>query len=264
MSDLDLIEQRLRQTFRAVAELPVASIGTEAGVSAIQSSASRFPRHLRVVSLAFVAVVAIAVLALVIAYGPLRSKSSNEPASPGSGIAKSKLQAAINATFDASGYVSTTNTDPSEVIVTNAPDLIETIDSGLVSDIDVGNTEYIASWSFALKSGYHFGPNHCGPHDRYIKMTAEGFATASYSLQGTDVVAHGDVFTVSREGTVTETFVVRSGYVVQITQTFPSAGKAFVTSFSEIGHAPKIVVPPSSEVVSNPHVFYKGCPLNVP
>jgi hypothetical protein len=264
MSDLDLIEQRLRQTFRAVADLPVASVGTEATAGAIDRPSTRFPRHLRVVSIAFVAVVAVAVLALVIAYGPLGSKSSRQPASPGVGIAKSKLQAAINATFDASSYESTTNTDPGEVIVTNAPDLTETIESGLVSEIDVGNTEYIASWSFALKSGYHFGPDHCGPHARYIEMTAEGFASASYSLQGTEVVEHSGTFTVSRDGTVTEMFVVKSDYVVGVSRIFESLGETLVTSYSDIGHAPKILVPPSSEFVANPHVFYKGCPLNIP
>ncbi len=264
MSDLDVIEQRLRQTFRAVADLPVGPVVTEGGASAIHRSATRFPRHLRVVSIAFVAFVAVAVVALVIAYGPLGSKSSREPASPGSGLAKSRLQAAVDATFDASGYVSTTNTDPAEVVVTNAPDLTERIESGLVSEIDVGNTEYIASWSFALRSGYHFGPNHCGPHARYIEMTAQGSASASYSFDGDDVVEHGGTFTVSRHGAVTETFVVQSGYMVEVTQVFPSLGKTLVATYRDVGHAPKILIPPSSEVVAFPQVFYKGCPTNLP
>ncbi len=263
MSDFDSTEQKLRRTFLAVAEQPVDEERTAAEAPRTGNHGSRFPRHLRVVSLAFVTVVLLTV-GLVVAFGPLTSKTTG-PASLGGSSAKSRLQQALNATFNASGYVSTSSADPTERTVVNAPNLTETIDNGLVTEIDVGNTNYIASWAFAQKLGYQFGPSHCGPHELFIKSTPQGSASGSYDLKGTDVVVSNDVFTVSRNGTTTESFVVRNGYVVQITMLFGTIGKTEVTSFSEIGHAPKILVPKPSEVVAFPKAFLRGCPLpNVP
>lgn len=261
MSEFDLIEQRLRRTFLAVAEQPIVTVESGARTPEIRAIASRFPRHLRIMSVSFGAVVVVAVVALVLVFGPL-SKNAPGPASTGIG-AKSKLQAALNATFNASGYVSTTSADPNEHIVVNAPDLTETIDNGLVSEIDVGNTEYTASWFFAAQNGYHFGPNHCGPHAMFIERSPEGGGSFSInlSLEGTRVSQDKDVFTVSRGGIVTESFVVKDGYVIQMTRIFAPPGKTVVTSYSQIGHAPKIIVPKPSEVVVSPKVFLRGCPV---
>jgi hypothetical protein len=266
MSDLDMVEQRLRRTFQAVSELPIASLGIETDNLPTRTARSRFPRHLRVVSIAFVAIVVVAVAAVVLAFGPLGSKSKAPigTSSQGTGIAKSTLQAALNATFNASGYVSTTDSDPTERIITNSPNLTETVDNGLVSEIDVGSTEYIASWSFAERLGYHFGPNHCGPRAMYIKQTAQGFSVSSDSLQGADVVEKKGVFDVSRNGTVTETFVVQNGYVVEMTRIFPSLAKSLTTSFSDVGHPPRILIPRADEVVVAPKSYFKGCPVRLP
>lgn len=245
-----------------MAEQPVedVSIGVEAAGGG--NAALRFPKHLRFVSLAFVTVVVLAV-ALVVAFGPLTSKSGTP--SLGGSTAKSALQRALNATFDSSGYVSISSPDPTERTVVNAPNLTETIDNGLVSQIDVGNTEYVASWFFARSLGYRFGPAHCGPGALFIKIVPQGSFSSSYDLNGAKVTEKNGVFTVSRDGVVTESFVVSSGYVVQTTSIFASLGKSVVTSFSEIGHAPRIVVPKPSEVVAFPKVFLHGCPVpNVP
>jgi hypothetical protein len=166
---------------------------------------------------------------------------------------------ALNATLDASSYVSTSSSSPGDSTIFNAPDLIETIEGGHVSEIDVGKIQYIASWAFALRSGYHFGPNHCGPHALYIEIVPQGSVSSNYDFSGATVVEHDDLFTVSRNGTETETFLVRSGEVVRIALRF--SGATETTYYSEIGSAPRISVPAPSEVVVSPKLFYRGCPI---
>ena len=131
-----------------------------------------------------------------------------------------------------------------------------------MSEIDVGKVQYIASWAFALKMGYHFGPTHCGPHAIYIETLPQGSSSANYDFKGTTIVEHGDLFTVTRKGSVTETFLVRNGEVVSITSRFPSIGKSETTDFSEIGTAPKVPIPSPNEVVVSPKAFLRGCPIS--
>ena len=112
--------------------------------------------------------------------------------------------------------------------------------------------------------GDDFGFDHCGPHKIYIEMTPQGVAWISFNFQGAVVSHAGDEFTVSRNGTVSSTFVVRNGYVVKETTIFPGTSSQgaceFVTEYTEIGHAPKIVVPSPTEVVPFPKFFFHGCP----
>ena len=98
----------------------------------------------------------------------------------------------------------------------------------------------------------------------FIERSPEGGGSFSInlSLEGTTVSQNKDVFTVSRDGTEMESFAVRGGYMVQMTRILASLGKTVVTSYSEIGHAPKILVPKPSEVVVSPHVFFRGCPIS--
>jgi hypothetical protein len=260
MSDFDSIERQLRRAFRAVAEQPISGLRFDPEKPRIGPSKSRFPRHLRVVSIAFVAMVTFAVAGLVVAYGPFRSRSTSDSVSREYASTKSRLQAALNSTFNSSGYVSISNVEPTERVIWNSPDLTETIDSGLVSEIDVGNTDYTASWAFARKLGYRISPDRCGPHARFIESTPEGAASINYSFQGAKVDEEKNVYSVMRNGTVAQVIVVLNGYVVEMKRFF-ATGKTVVTSYSEIGHAPKIVVPNPNEVVAFPQAFLHGCPI---
>jgi hypothetical protein len=79
MTDLDVIEQRLRRTFRVVAELPVTPVGVhgEPGTSPIEPGTSPVGpwrrRHLRILVGAAAAVVAVAAIAFTVSYGPRSS-----------------------------------------------------------------------------------------------------------------------------------------------------------------------------------------------
>jgi hypothetical protein len=92
MSDFDSIEQQLRRAFRAVAEQPISGLPVDAEMPRTGPSKSWFPRRLRVVSIAFVAVVIFAVADLMVAYGPFRSRSTSGSVSREYASAKSEPQ----------------------------------------------------------------------------------------------------------------------------------------------------------------------------
>lgn len=246
----------------------------------LSSSRRRQPRAvIPIVSI----IVVLVLITLVIAYGP---RSGGGPGSTlaGTGSAKSRLERAFHNTFNAKSYEFSTSSDPTELTVVNAPDLLETIDGGIVSEIDSGNTQYVASWWFARSLGYHFSPSHCGPHARFIEMHSQGTASLTYSFKGDEVSQAGDVFTVKRSGTTVSIDVVQDGDLVRMTRIFSGSSDVgterrgstsgvaatlpgshsivkLTTDFKDIGHAPKILVPTPNEVVSFPRAFFHGCPL---
>jgi len=79
MTDIDSIEQRLRRTFRVVAEQPIAPVGIED--EPWRTSVPPLPsrRRLRQVVGALAIIVVVALVGLVVAYGP--RSSSNSPSS---------------------------------------------------------------------------------------------------------------------------------------------------------------------------------------
>jgi hypothetical protein len=127
-------------------------------------------------------------------------------------------------------------------------------------DLDVGNTVYTASWAFARKLGYRISPDRCGPHARF-ESTPEGAASINYSFRGAKVIEERNVFSVMRKGTVAQEFVVLKGYVVQMKSIF-AIDRTVGTSYSQIGHAPRIVAPNPDEVVAFPQAFLHGCAVS--
>jgi len=79
MTDIDSIEQRLRRTFRVVAEQPIAPVGIED--EPWRTSVPPLPsrRRLRQVVGALAIIVVVALVGLVVAYGPRSSSNSPSP-----------------------------------------------------------------------------------------------------------------------------------------------------------------------------------------
>ena len=171
-----------------------------------------------------------------------------------SASASAQLTAAFAATNNASSYVVTSTSDPSEQSVFSDPNLYESIIKGKVASIWVGHTIYEAI------------PTSCHSQAKFIEIHPQGFATSKFSGFAKDSVTEaGDTFTVSRNGRETGVFQVRDGYVVKMTQMLnPPNGSKTVTyteSFSDIGHAPKIHIPTPGESIVSPRFYLGGCPL---
>jgi hypothetical protein len=181
-----------------------------------------------------------------------------------------QLDAVLSATYTAGSYVSTTTyvpesarfRDSTERTVINAPNLYETINNGVAREIVVGNTTYSAV------------PRSCSTRVRFVAypkrplgvsvmLKMRNRITAGGIFAADAVSRFGDTYTVSRNGQEIESFLVQNGYVIRST-TYLSAlvGNrrlpSEVVSFTDIGHGPKIVVPPPTEVVAAPHVFIHG------
>jgi len=163
--------------------------------------------------------------------------------------ARAQLEAAVNATYNASSYSTAASTDPSERDIVNAPNRYEEIVKGQVSQIWVGNTIYTAI------------PTWCHTKAAFIETHPRGFASSRFSGLGGDVVTQNDdSFSVRKDGQLIAHFVVKDGFMVQVRQQF-SGGTSVVVDFDEINHAPRIVVPNQSDVIENPRIFEGDCPL---
>jgi hypothetical protein len=90
MTDIDPIEQRLRRTFRAVAEQPVAAPESDTEPWLDGGPAPRSKPRVRVMAGALVVALVIVAVALGVAYGP---RSSNTPTNPISPVAPPELRA---------------------------------------------------------------------------------------------------------------------------------------------------------------------------
>jgi hypothetical protein len=134
-----------------------------------------------------------------------------QPASPAT-----QLTVALSATFHARSYVSTTKyipetghfTDSDEHAIANEPNLLETIDNGIVSEIDVGVDSYQAV------------PESCRTDAKFVEFEVRSIG---YDQQieflnrlrfgrvfAADAVSQiGDTYSVSRDGKEVESFVIR-------------------------------------------------------
>jgi hypothetical protein len=187
-----------------------------------------------------------------------------QPASP-----TTQLDAALSATFHSRSYITTTKyipeagsfIDSDQYVIANAPNLLETMKDGIVSEIDVGGDSYSAV------------PAGCRTDAKFVEVEVPSIGYDQQidflhrlrlgRLFATDSVSQiGDTFSLGKGGKEIESFVVQDGNVIRQTN-FLSAisGRRGlpdeVISFSDVDHAPKIVVPPSTEVVS-PHGFTCG------
>ncbi len=187
----------------------------------------------------------------------------------GSPSPKSQLQAALNATFGASGYETTTNLAPDTLDIVNAPNVSEVIQNGRISQIVVGRTFYWSGWYFkrlfTLASGCNFG-------DTFVRLRPNGGAYVSIAyfspqnLKREEVVHSGDRFTVLKNGTEVVSYIVREGYVVESViaprQLRGNIGvPTQITTFTHVGSAPRITVPRRSEVMVFPPIVGNSCPL---
>ena len=50
----------------------------------------------------------------------------------------------------------------------------------------------------------------------------------------------------------------------EISRIVPSLGKSVISSFSDVGRAPRILIPRVDEVVVSPNSYLKGCPVQLP
>jgi hypothetical protein len=170
-----------------------------------------------------------------------------------SASASVQLTEAYSATNGASSYVVTSSSDPSEQSVFSDPNLYESIVDGRVTSIWVGHTIYRAI------------PASCRTKAKFIETHPQGFATIKFlGFAGDSVTEAGETFTVSSKGNEIGRYLVRGGYVVKITQMFstePGSKVAETQTFSDIGHAPKIVVPTPSESIDSTQLYLHGCPL---
>ncbi len=171
-----------------------------------------------------------------------------------SASASAQLAEAYSATNNASSFIVTASSDPSEQSVFSGPNLYETIVDGRVTSIWVGHTIYQAV------------PASCSTKAKFIKTHPQGFATAKFvGFAGDSVTEAGETFTVSRKGREIGRYLVRGGYVVKMTQMFNAGPGSKVVaeteSFSDIGHAPRIVIPTASESIVSPQLYLRGCPL---
>jgi len=171
-----------------------------------------------------------------------------------SASASAQLTEAYSATNNASSLIVTTNSDPSEQSVFSGPNLYETIVDGRVTSIWVGHTIYQAV------------PASCRTKVKFIETHPQGFATAKFvGFAGDSVTESGEEFTVRSHGREIGRYLVRGGYVVKMTQMFNTGPESQVLteteSYSDIGHAPRIVVPTASESIASPQFYLRGCPL---
>jgi hypothetical protein len=175
------------------------------------------------------------------------------------------------ATLNARSYVSTVTyvpasarfPNPTERTVANAPNLLETIDNGTVTGIELRRSTYAAI------------PRSCGTSAKFVEFRGEsiGFrmmlktlrspSPAMRRLLADEVNQIGNQYSLSRNGEEIESFTIRDGYAIQRTVYLSAvSGRRGlpneVTSFTDIGHAPKILVPPRDEVVFSAHVIV--CP----
>lgn len=174
----------------------------------------------------------------------------------GAPSAKSQLQAALTATFGASGYESTTNSVPEDVEVVNAPNTSEVLQNGRISQIVVGRKFYWSGWYF--DQIFPLG-SQCASNAKFVTLKPSSAAYASIlvissrNLSHEEVARSGDVFTVMKRGTALVSYLVQGGYMTR-SMFYPSSlpggvrTPIEVTTYTHIGSAPKIKVPRPSEV----------------
>lgn len=215
----------------------------------------------------------VAVLTL-LAAGAVTFSLLEQPGSP-----SARLNAALDSTYDSSGYVSVSSSDPAEQDVVNSPDLYERIVHGTITEIWSGTAIYTAT------------PARCSK--RFVERIPAGSATTRFSgFSGDEVsVASGGAYVVSKAGREIGRYVVEHGYVVRTTEYFTvgfasdpailrgvpsdvrqqlreaveraerSSPRAVTITFTDIGHAPKISVPSQSEVTESPTLYLGECPV---
>jgi hypothetical protein len=169
--------------------------------------------------------------------------------------AAAQLDAAFSATNNATSLIVSAPNHRGEYTVAYQ-NLEETFDHGTVSQIwaDNGHTVYTAI------------PATCATKAKFTESHPTELLTLKpVGFGGDDVRQNGDTFTVSKDGQVLFRLVVQNGYVVQDTsepRELPGEGIAKMTTlFSDINHAPRVVVPAPSEVVVTPQLFSGPCPL---
>jgi len=167
--------------------------------------------------------------------------------------ASSQLSAALASTYDASGYVTSDSTDPDEITVVNAPNIYETVDNGVVTEISVGGHDYSVV------------PARCASRFKFVETQASGSFGILFEPSADEQISEaGRTFIATRDGQVVARYEVTDGRVVAVRRIFRLEGErpqGVTDSFTDIGHAPRIVTPSGSEVAISPTVYLNGCPL---
>jgi hypothetical protein len=169
--------------------------------------------------------------------------------------AAAQLGAAFSATNNAGSLVVISNDDRLDRTILSQ-NLSETFERGMVNQIwaDDGHTIYTPT------------PAACGTKARFTEThPTDVLSLKPVGFGGDDVSQNGNTFTVSKDGKELFGLDVQNGYVVQITSE-PREVQGhripkLTESFSDINHAPRIVVPPPSEVVFSSELFSGACPL---
>jgi hypothetical protein len=253
-SDIDVLEERLRQTFHEVATSSVvAEARHHETVRYSKPNGGTFPWQLRVTSIAFVLVLVVAVIVLVFALGPFRAKNHSVPVS-GINTPEARFEAAFNRTRDLKNYELTRVGSPSLSTLYDKGNS-ETISGGSIQDLTSGTQEYIPLSAFPSPA---LGPR-CVIHAKFLSTGGFfGLKVAFTSLPGHDPshsVVHqmGDTYVVTSPGEGTATYTIRNGFIVKIA-TPPSRGQSGVMGpsstieLSELNQSMKIELPKPSEV----------------
>lgn len=271
MTDHDLLEERLRQTFTEVAESPLALNTSVERRTVGFRPATGFPRRMRIASIAFVLAVSIAVIVLVFAAGPFSAKGHSQPASGGSSSPKAQLEAAVSRTLHENSYTMSLGSGVSIFYDRNAT---EELENEKVIDISIGNESYVVGSLFNT-SGRRVGfPTDCVVTSKYLEESGASVYLNALTLVARDLKKA----TVDRDGT---TFVVtlpkktssvvltvENGLVTEISgpnggspATKASTAPMIVRLSDFNNHPSKLVVPRANQVESFASLMRAGCPI---
>jgi len=254
-SDVDVLEERLRQTFHEVATSSVVAGATHhETLRYSKPNGGTFPWQLRVTSIAFVLVLVVGAIVLVFTVGPFKATNPSVPVS-GINTPEARFEAAFNRTRDLKSYELSDVGSPTLVTLYDG-DKTETISGGRIEEITSGTQQYIPVSAFPKSS---IGPR-CVIHAKYL--SSGGFFGARIdfaSLPGDDPshsVVHevGDTDIVTSPGKGTATYTIENGFVVKViappsrTQRPGVTVPSYTLELSKLNQPMNIELPRPSEV----------------
>jgi hypothetical protein len=249
-SDIDVLEERIRQTFHEVAASSVV-VGATHGEAVRYSKpdGGAFPWQWRVTSIAFVSAVVVAAIVLVFAAGPFSAKNHSVPVS-GTNTPEARFEAAFSRTRNLKSYKLTAASSPLYFTLYDNGKT-ETISSGTVEELTSGTQAFIPVSTLPI------GPR-CVIHAKFLSTGGfSGMEIEFTSLPGHDPshsVVHevGDTYVVTSPGEGTATYTVRNGFIVKIV-TPPSkiqrlTNPSVTFELSKLNQPMNVVLPKPSEV----------------
>jgi hypothetical protein len=139
------------------------------------------------------------------------------------------------------------NSEPGREDIVNSPDLSETLVGKRIVDIQVGDSVYSPATP------------HCQANTPWLELDSQETQTVagSFSVEpGDEVTENGGTYSQFRNGQQIASFVVEDGYVTTVSNYSGAPGSEPVTTdtdtFTHVGTAPTITVPPSDQVTKLP------------